>query len=102
MTDKQNKKTIEEAKVGSKLGSFLDSFIVDMLLFISVLISLVATLVVMYMVCKIKGFSANIALQNTKLVEAADLSTRYHGLITNNAIGNYLSCHVSSQKILLV
>ena len=51
ITDKQNKKAIEKAQIGSKLGSFLDSFIVDMILFIAALISLVVTLVVMYMVC---------------------------------------------------
>ena len=51
MTDKQNKKTLEEAKIGSKLGSFLESFIVDLLLFIAALISLFVTLVMMYMVC---------------------------------------------------
>ena len=80
ITDKQNKKAIEKAQIGSKLGSFLDSFIVDMLLFIAALISLVVTLVVMYMVCgqsKLKGLVANIALQCMKVVEAADSPTRY-------------------------
>ena len=64
MTDKQNKKAIDEAQIGSKLGSFLESFLVDMLLFIAALISLVVTLVVMYMVCrqsKLKALVANIA-----------------------------------------
>ena len=80
ITDKLNKEAIEKAQTGSKLGSFLDSFIVDMLLFIAALISLVVTLVVMYMVCRqsrLKALVANIALQCTKAVEAADLPTRY-------------------------
>ena len=80
LTDKQNQKEIEKAQVGSKLGSFLDSFMVDMLLFIAALISLVVTLVVMYMVCrqsKLKALVANIALQHTKTVEAANSPTRY-------------------------
>ena len=66
ITEKQNKKKIDKAQIGSKLGSFLDSFIVDMLLFIAALISLVVTLVVMYMVCrqsKLKVLVANIALK---------------------------------------
>ena len=80
ITEKQNQKEIEEAKIGSKLGSFLDSFMVDMLLFIAALITIVVTLVVMYMVCgqsKLKALVANIALQHTKAVEAADSPTRY-------------------------
>ena len=71
ITDKQNKKAIEKAQIGSTLGAFLDSFIVDMLLFIAALISLVVTLVVMYMVCgqsKLKALVANIALQHTRVV----------------------------------
>ena len=71
ITNKQNKKEIEKAKIGSKLGSFLDSFTVDMLLFIAALITIVVTLVVMYMVCGQSKLKA-----------------------TNNAIGNNLSCHV--------
>ena len=66
--------------MGSKLGSFLDSFMVDMLLFIAPLITIVVTLVVMYMVCgqsKLKALVANIALQCTKAVEAANSPTRY-------------------------
>ena len=51
ITEKQNQKELEEAKIGSKLGSFLDSFMVDMFLLIAALITIVATLVVMYMVC---------------------------------------------------
>ena len=80
MTDKQNQKEIEKTQIGSKLGSFLDSFIVDVLLFIAALITLVVTLVVMYMVCrqsKLKALVANIALQHTKAIEAADSPTRY-------------------------
>ena len=75
ITEKQNKKEIEEAKISSKLGSFLDNFMVDMLLFTAALITKVVTLVVMYMVCrqsKVKALVANIALQHTKAVEAAD------------------------------
>ena len=51
-----------------------------MLLFIAALITTVVTLVVMYMVCrqsKLKALVANIALQHTKTVEAADLPARY-------------------------
>ena len=80
ITEKQNKKELEETKICSKLGSFLDSFMVDMLLFIAALIIIVVTLVVMYMVCglsKLKALVADIALQHSKAVEAADLPTRY-------------------------
>ena len=80
VTEKQNQKEIEEAKIGSKLGSFLGSFMVDMLHFIVALITIVVTLVVMYMVCrqsKLKAVVANIALQHTKAVEAANSPTRY-------------------------
>ena len=80
ITEKQNKKEIEEAKISSKLGSFLDIFMVGMLLFIAALITIVITLVVLYMVCrqlKLKALVANIALQHTKAVEAADSPTRY-------------------------
>ena len=64
----------------SKLGSFLDIFMVDVLLFIAALITINITLVVMYMVCrqsKLKASVANIALQHTEAVEAADSPTRY-------------------------
>ena len=80
MTGKQNQKEIEKTQIGSKLGSFLDSFIVDVLLFIAALITLVVTLVVMYMVCrqsKLQALVANIALQHTEAVEAANSPTRY-------------------------
>ena len=52
---------------------------VDMLLFIAALITIVVTLVVMYMVCrqsKLMALVANIALQHTKVVEAANSPTR--------------------------
>ena len=80
LTEKQNRKDIEEAKISSKLESFLDSFMVDMLLFTAALITIVITLVVMYMVwrqSKLKALVANIALQHTKVVKAADSPTRY-------------------------
>ena len=80
ITDKQNQKEIEEAQIGSKLGSFLDSFMVDVLLFIAALIKIVVTLVVMHMVCrqsKLKTLAANIALQHSKAVEAANSPNRY-------------------------
>ena len=80
ITQKQDKKEIEEAKISSKFGSFLDSFMVDVLLFTVALITIVVTLVVMYMVCgqsKLKALVANIALQHTKAVEAANSPTRY-------------------------
>ena len=80
ITEKQNKKEIEEAKITSKFGSFLDSFMVDMLLFTAALFAIVVTLVVMYMVCrqsKLKALVANITLQHTKAVEAANSPTRY-------------------------
>ena len=53
---------------------------VDVLLFTAALITIVITLVVMYMVCgesKLKALVANIALQCTKAVEAADSGTVY-------------------------
>ena len=80
LTEKQNQKEWEEAKMGSKLGSFLDSFMVDMLLFIAALITIVVTLVVMYMVCgqsKVEALVENIALQCTKAVEAANMPTKH-------------------------
>ena len=80
ITEKQNKKEIEEAKISCKFGSFLDSFMVDALLFTAALITIVVTLVVMYMVCgqsKVKALVANVALQHAKAVEAADSPTRY-------------------------
>ena len=61
ITQKQNQKELEEAKIGSKLGSFLDSFMVDMLLFIAALITIVVTLVVMYMVCRQSKLKALVA-----------------------------------------
>ena len=79
ITDKQNKKEIEEAQIGFKLGSCLDSFMVDVL-FIAALITIVVTLVVMYMVCrqsKLKALVANIALEHTKAVEVANSPTSY-------------------------
>ena len=80
ITEKQNKKEIEKAKISSKFGSFLDSFMVDVLLFTVALITIVTTLVVMYMVCrqsKLKALVANIALQHTKAVEAANSPAWY-------------------------
>ena len=79
---------------------------VDGHLVIAALITIVVTLVVMYMACrqsKLKALVANIALQCTKAVEAADSPTRYCicepnqyivGLLLINAMGNNLSCHV--------
>ena len=78
--EKREQKEIEEAKLGSKFSSFLNSFLVDVLLFTVALITLIITLVVIYMVCrqsKWKALVANIALQHTKAVEAADSATRY-------------------------
>ena len=80
ITEKQNQRELEEAKIGSKLGSFPDSFMVDILLFLAALVTIVVTLVVMYMLCgqsKLKTLVANIALQHTKTVEATDSPTRY-------------------------
>ena len=80
ITEKQDQKEIEEVKISSKFGLFIDSFIAHMFLFIAVLITIIVTLVVMYMVCrqsKLKALVANIALQCTKAVEAADSPTKY-------------------------
>ena len=80
ITEKQNKKEIEETKISSKFGSFLDSFMADVLLFTVALITIVVTLVVMYMVCgqsKLKAVVANTTLHCTKVVEAANSPTRY-------------------------
>ena len=51
-----------------------------MLLFTAALIAMIVTIVVIYMVCrqsKLKALVANIALQCTKAVEAADSTARY-------------------------
>ena len=80
ITEKQNKREMDEAKISSKFGSFLNSFMVGVLLFTVALITIVITLVVMYMVCrqsKLKALVVNIALQCTKVVEAADSPTKY-------------------------
>ena len=80
ITEKQNKKEIEKTKITSRFRSFLYSFMVDVLLFTAALMTIVVTLVVMYMVCgqsKLKALVANIALQHTKAVEAANSPTRY-------------------------
>ena len=80
MREKNEQKEIEEAKISSKFGSFLDSFLIDVLLFIAALTTVIITLVVMYMVCsqsKLKALVANIAVQHTKAVEAANTATRY-------------------------
>ena len=66
--------------MSSKFSSFLDNFLVDILLFTAALMTIIMTLVVIYMVCrqsKLKALVANIALQCTKAVEAADSATRY-------------------------
>ena len=78
--EKKEEKEIEEARISSKFGSFLNSFLVDVLLFTTALITIIVTIVVIYVVCrksKLKALVANIALQHTKSVEAADSATRY-------------------------
>ena len=78
--ENKEQKEIQEAQLSSKFGSFLNSFLVDMLLFTAALITIIITLVVICMVCgqsKLKVLVANIALQCTKVVEAADSATRY-------------------------
>ena len=78
--ERKGQKEIEEAKISSKFGSFLKSFLVDVLLFRVALITIIITIVVIYIVCgqsKVKALVANIALQCTKTVEAADSTPRY-------------------------
>ena len=78
--ERKGQKEIEKAKKSSKFGSFLKSFLVDVLLFTAGLITMIVTIVMIYMVCrqsKLKALVANITLQHTKAVEAADLTTRY-------------------------
>ena len=78
--EKKGQKEIEEAKISSKFGSFLKSFLVDMCLLTAALVTIIITIVVLYMVhgqSKLKALVANIALQHTRAVEAADLATRY-------------------------
>ena len=78
--EKREQKEIEEAKISSKFGSFLNSFLVDVLLFTAALITIIIALIVIHMVCgqsKLKALVANIALQHTKAIEAADSVTRY-------------------------
>ena len=76
----KGQKEIEEAKTSSKFGSFLKCFLVHVLLFTAALATMIITLVVIYMVCrqsKLKALVANIVLQCTKAVEAADMVDRY-------------------------
>ena len=78
--ERKGQKKIEEAKTNSKFGSFLKSFLVDKLLFTVALIAMIMMIVVIYMVCgqsKLKALVANIPLQHTKAVEAADSTIRY-------------------------
>ena len=103
--EKGEQKEIEEAKLSSKFGFFLDSFLVDMLLCTAALITIIITLVVICMVCgqsKLKVLAANLALQCTNAVEAADSATKYCiceptwyivGFMTNNTTRYNLSCH---------
>ena len=66
--------------INSKFGSFLKSFLIDVLLFTAALVTMIIMLVVIYMVCgqsKLKTLVANIALQCTKGIEAADMTDRY-------------------------
>ena len=77
----KGQKEIEEAKTNSQFGSFLRSFLVDMLLFHSIIdYNDYNDSSDTYHVCgqsKLKALVANIALQCTKVVEAADSTVRY-------------------------
>ena len=76
----KGQKDIEEAKKNSKFGSFPKGFLVDVLLFTAALVTMIISIMVIYMVCrqsKLKALVANIALQCTKAVEAADTTDRY-------------------------
>ena len=76
----KGQKEIEEAKINSKSGSFLKSFLVDVLPFTAALVTMIIALVVIYMVSrqsKLKALVANIVLQHTKAIEAADTGDRY-------------------------
>ena len=78
--ERKGQKEIGKVKARSKFGSFLKSFLVDMLLFTVALITMIISIVLIYMVCgqsKLKALVANITLQHTKAVEAADLTSRY-------------------------
>ena len=82
----KGQKEIEEANTSSKFGSFLKSFLVDVFLFTAALITMIIALVVIYMLCrqsKLKALVANIVMQHTKAVEAADMTDMYCVCKTN-------------------
>ena len=81
----RNKRNILEKKEqeldtperNSKFKSFLNSFLADVLIFTAALITLIITLIIIYIVygqSKLKALVANIAMQQIKVVEAADMS----------------------------
>ena len=68
---------LEKLEETSKFKSFLNSFLADLLLFIAALITLFITLVIIYVMyrqSKLKALVTNIAMQQIKAVEAADVS----------------------------
>ena len=68
---------LENPEENSKFKSFLNSFLADILIFTAVLITLIVTLVIIYVMygqSKLKALVTNIAMQQIKTVEAADVS----------------------------
>ena len=109
--ERKGKGEIEEAKKNSKLCSFLKSVLVDMLLFTVALITMIIMKVVICIICgqsKLKALIANIALQCTKAVGAADSTDRYCicepnwyilGLLLIMLVRHNLSCYEQNQEI---
>ena len=81
----RNKKNISDWKEqdldrpedNSKFCSFLNSFLADVLIFTAALVTLIIALIIIYILygqSKLKALVTNIAMQNIKAVEAADIS----------------------------
>ena len=68
---------LDKSKENSKCQLFLNSFLADVLIFTATIITLIITLIIIYIVyrqAKLKALVANIAMQQIKAVEAADVS----------------------------
>ena len=76
MLDKKEQE-LDKPEENSKFQSFLNSFLVDVLIFTATLITLIIALIIIYIVyiqSKLKALVADIAMQQIKAVEAADVS----------------------------
>ena len=68
---------LDKPEDNSRFQSFLNSYLADVLIFTAMLITLIITLIIKYVLyrqSKLKALVANIAMQRTKAVEAADVS----------------------------